>query len=38
LVADDASGAADAAATMANDLKNLDKSEQKTAYEKKRMI
>ena len=38
LVADDASGAADAAGTMANDLKNVDKSkftaEQKTAYEK----
>jgi hypothetical protein len=38
LVADDASGAADAAGTLSNDLKNLDKSkfttEQKTAYEK----
>jgi hypothetical protein len=38
LVADDASGAADAAGTLSNDLKNLDKSkftpEQKTVYEK----
>jgi PBP1b-binding outer membrane lipoprotein LpoB len=38
LVADDASGAADAAGILSNDLKNLDKSkftaEQKTAYEK----
>jgi len=38
LVADDASGASDAAGVMFNDLKNMDKSkftaEQKTAYEK----
>jgi PBP1b-binding outer membrane lipoprotein LpoB len=38
LVADDASGAADAAGVLSNDLKNTDKSkftaEQKTAYEK----